>query len=141
MYLHLIQDALDRGKSAVFLVPEISLTPQLIHLLMSHFGETVAVLHSALRVSERYDEWKRIRQGSARVVTGTRSAVFAPVPNLGILILDEEQEHTYKSENTPRYHAREVAIYRGSREQALVLLGSATPSLETMYHARSGVYQ
>lgn len=141
VYLHLIQDALNRGKSALFLVPEIALTPQLIQLLMSHFGDTVAVLHSALRVSERYDEWKRIRQGKARVVIGTRSAIFAPVLDLGLIILDEEQEHTYKSENTPRYHAREVAIYRGSREQALVLLGSATPSLETMYQAKSGVYK
>ena len=140
VYLALIRDMLDQGKSALLLVPEIALTPQLIRLLMSHFGPNVAVLHSALRVTERYDEWKRIRQGNARVVVGTRSAVFAPVHNLGLLILDEEQEHSYKSENSPRYHAREMAIYRGAKEQALVLLGSATPSVETMHLARTGVY-
>jgi len=140
VYIKLIRDSLDHGKSAVFLVPEIALTPQLIHLLMSHFGNEVAVLHSALRVSERYDEWKRIRQGKARVVIGTRSAVFAPVHNLGLIIVDEEQEHTYKSENSPRYHAREVAVYRGVKEKAMVILGSATPSIETMHLARSGVY-
>lgn len=140
VYIRLIQDVLERGKSAVLLVPEISLTPQLLSLLMSYFGELVAVLHSGLRVTERYDEWKRIRNGSARVVVGTRSAVFAPVSDLGLIILDEEQEHTYKSENTPRYHAREVAMYRGVKEDALVLLGSATPSVETMYRAKNGQY-
>lgn len=140
VYLKLIQDTLDRGRTALLLVPEIALTPQLIETLMAHFGSTVAVLHSALRVTERYDAWKRIRQGGAGVVIGTRSAVFAPLPRLGLVILDEEQEHTYKSENTPRYHAREVAIYRGSKEQALVVLGSATPSVETMYQAQKGVY-
>lgn len=140
VYLSLIRKMLDCGRDAILLVPEISLTPQLISLLVSHFGETVAVLHSALRVSERYDAWKRIRQGHAHVVIGTRSAVFAPVQKLGIIIVDEEQEHSYKSENAPRYHAREVAIYRGSKEQALVVLGSATPSVETMYQARTGVY-
>jgi len=140
VYIQMIRATLDRGKSSVFLVPEIALTPQLVHLLMSHFGSEVAVLHSGLRVSERYDEWKRIRLGKARVVVGTRSAVFAPVQDLGLLIVDEEQEHTYKSENAPRYHAREVAIYRGSKDQALVILGSATPSLESMYLAKEGVY-
>lgn len=140
VYIQLINHALENQQGAILLVPEISLTPQLISLLMSHFGETVAVLHSALRVSERYDEWKRIKQGRAKVVVGTRSAVFAPVQNLGLLVLDEEQEHTYKSENNPRYHAREVALYRGAKEHALVVLGSATPSVETMYLARSGVY-
>lgn len=140
VYLKLIRAALERGKSVIYLVPEIALTPQLIQLLLSHFDDTVAVLHSALRVSERYDTWKRIRQGKARVIIGTRSAVFAPVENLGLVIVDEEQEHSYKSENAPRYHAREVAIYRGNREHALVLLGSATPSVETMYLAQQGVY-
>ena len=140
VYLALIRQMLDQGHDSILLVPEISLTPQLIRLLMSHFGETVAVLHSALRVSERYDAWKRIRQGQAHVVIGTRSAVFAPVRKLGLLIVDEEQEHTYKSENSPRYHAREVAIYRGSKESALVVLGSATPSVETMHLAKTGVY-
>lgn len=140
VYLKLIRQALDDGGSAILMVPEIALTPQLLQTLMAHFGRTVAVLHSALRVSERYDAWKRIRKGDARVVIGTRSAVFAPVKNLRLLILDEEQEHTYKSENSPRYHAREVALYRGAKERALVLLGSATPSVETMYLAKNGVY-
>lgn len=140
VYIQLIRYAMAQNKSALLLVPEIALTPQLVRLLMSHFGHEVAVLHSALRVSERYDEWKRIRQGNARVIVGTRSAVFAPISNLGLLIVDEEQEHSYKSESTPRYHAREVAIYRGSKEHALVVLGSATPSLESMYLAKEGVY-
>lgn len=141
VYIRLIREMLEQGRSAILLVPEIALTPQLLQLLMSHFGREVAVLHSALRVSERYDEWKRIKSGKAHVVVGTRSAVFAPVENLGLLIVDEEQEHTYKSENAPRYHAREIAIYRGNRERALVLLGSATPSLESMYLAKNGVYK
>ena len=141
VYISLIQHQLSLGKSSILLVPEISLTPQLIRLLMSHFGDSVAVLHSALRVSERYDEWKRIHAGKAKVVIGTRSAIFAPVQNLGCVIVDEEHEHTYKSENAPRYHAREIAIYRGTKERALVLLGSATPSMESMYHAKSGTYE
>jgi primosomal protein N' (replication factor Y) len=140
VYLRLIQNCLDEGKSALLLVPEIALTPQLLSRFAAHFGDQVAVLHSSLRVGERYDEWKRIRSGAARVVIGTRSAVFAPLVNPGLFILDEEQEHTYKSENAPRYHAREVAIYRGTREKALVVLGSATPSIESMYRARTGVY-
>lgn len=140
VYIRLIQQTLQRGQSAMLLVPEISLTPQLLQLLIAHFGKEVAVLHSALRISERYDEWKRIKAGKAKVVVGTRSAVFAPVEKLGLLIVDEEQEHTYKSENSPRYHAREIAIYRGNREGAMVLLGSATPSLESMFLAKSGVY-
>lgn len=140
VYLSLIQNMLDQERSSILLVPEIALTPQLVRILMSHFGKTVAVLHSALRITERYDAWKRIRQGDARVVVGTRSAVFAPVKNLGLIILDEEHEHTYKSENSPRYHAREVAIYRGIKEHTLVVLGSATPSVETMYLAKTGVY-
>jgi len=140
VYIKLISRCLEQGRSALLLVPEIALTPQLLGLVASHFGDRVAVLHSGLRVGERYGEWKRIRSGEARVVVGTRSAVFAPVKDLGLVILDEEQEHTYKSENSPRYHAREVAIFRGSREGALVLLGSATPSVESMYHAKMGEY-
>ena len=140
VYIRLIRKCLDEGKSAILLVPEIALTPQLMGLMVSHFGDLTAILHSGLRVGERYDEWKRIRTGRARVVIGTRSAVFAPAQDLGLLILDEEQEHTYKSENAPRYHARDVAIWRGCHENALVLLGSATPSVESMYHAKSGRY-
>ena len=140
VYIKLIQHALDQGKSAMLLVPEIALTPQLLGLMAAYFGEQVAVLHSSLSAGERYDQWKRVRQGEAKVVVGTRSAVFAPC-NPGLIILDEEQEHSYKSENNPRYSAKEVAIWRGAKEKALVLLGSATPSVETMYRAKSGDYR
>ncbi|MGN1016516.1 MAG: primosomal protein N' [Faecousia sp.] len=139
VYIRLIRECLDQGKSALLLVPEIALTPQLLGLMAAHFGDQVAVLHSSLPAGERYDQWKRIRSGEAKLVVGTRSAVFAPCTP-GLIILDEEQEHSYKSENTPRYHAREVAIWRGAKEGALVLLGSATPSIETMYRAKTGVY-
>ena len=138
VYLKLIQSCLDQGKSALLLVPEIALTPQLLGLMAAYFGETVAVLHSSLASGERYDQWKRVRSGEARVVVGTRSAIFAPCVNPGIIILDEEQEHSYKSENGPRYSAKEVALWRGIREKTLVLLGSATPSVETMYRAKTG---
>ena len=141
VYIQLISRCLPQGKSAILLVPEIALTPQLLALFAAHFGENVAVLHSSLSIGERYDAYKRIRSGEARVVIGTRSAVFAPARNLGLLIVDEEQEHTYKSENSPRYHAREVAIYRGAQENALVLLGSATPSVESMYRAKKEIYR
>ena len=140
VYIRLIYDCLARSRGAILLVPEIALTPQLLQLFAAHFGASVAVLHSGLRITERYDAWKRIRSGEAKVVLGTRSAIFAPVRELGLIIVDEEQEHTYKSENSPRYHAREVAIYRGAQESALVLLGSATPSVETMYRAKNGTY-
>ena len=141
VYLRLIQETLKRGKTALFLVPEIALTPQLLRIFAAHFGDKVAVLHSSLRAGERYDEWKRIRRGEAPVVIGTRSAVFAPLERIGLIILDEEQEGSYKSENNPRYHAREVAKYRCVQENALLLLGSATPSVETMYAAQSGSYR
>ena len=139
VYIRLIRECLEDGKSAMLLVPEIALTPQLLGLMAAHFGNQVAVLHSSLPAGERYDQWKRVRSGEAKLVVGTRSAVFAPCTP-GLIILDEEQEHSYKSENTPRYHAREVAIWRGAKEGALVLLGSATPSIETMYRAKTGVY-
>ena len=141
VYIKLIQSCLDEGKSAMLLVPEIALTPQLLGLMAAYFGEQVAVLHSSLSAGERYDQWKRVKNGDAKVVVGTRSAVFAPCVNLGLVILDEEQEHSYKSENSPRYHAKEVAIWRCSKEKALVLLGSATPSVESMYRAKSGAYR
>ena len=139
VYIQLIRQALGRGKSALLLVPEIALTPQLLGLMAAYFGEQVAVLHSSLSSGERYDQWKRVKKGEARVVVGTRSAIFAPCTP-GLIILDEEQEHSYKSENTPRYSAKEVAIWRGAREKALVLLGSATPSVESMYRAKTGAY-
>ena len=140
VYIKLIQRTLETGKQAMLLVPEIALTPQLLGLMAAHFGDTVAVLHSSLPAAERYDQWKRVKAGDAKVVVGTRSAVFAPCPNLGLVILDEEQEHSYKSENSPRYSAKEVALWRGLKEQALVLLGSATPSVESMFYAKSGIY-
>ena len=140
VYIKLIQQTLDQGKSAMLLVPEIALTPQLLGLLAAYFGDQVAVLHSSLSAGERYDQWKRVRSGDAKVVVGTRSAIFAPCAP-GLIILDEEQEHSYKSENSPRYSAKEVAIWRGAKENALVLLGSATPSIESMYRAKSGAYR
>lgn len=140
VYLKLIARCLEEGRSAMLLVPEIGLTPQLLSILAAHFGGNVAVLHSSLSASERYDQWKRVKSGEARVVVGTRSAVFAPCRELGLIIMDEEQEHTYRSENAPRYSAKEIAIWRGDRERALVLLGSATPSVESMYRAENGDY-
>ena len=140
VYIQLIRSALDQDKSAMLLVPEIALTPQLLGLMAAYFGDQVAVLHSSLSAGERYDQWKRVRSGDAKVVIGTRSAVFAPCTP-GLIILDEEQEHSYKSENNPRYSAKEVAIWRGAKEKALVLLGSATPSIESMYRAKTGTYR
>lgn len=140
VYINLIHEVLHQGKSALVLVPEIGLTPQLLRQFAAQFGNQVAVLHSSLAAGERYDEWKRARQGSARVVIGTRSAVFAPLPHLGLIVLDEEQEASYKSENTPRYHAREIAKYRCAQQGALLLLGSATPSVESMFFAKTGKY-
>ncbi len=141
VYIKLIQKCLEDGRTAMLLVPEIALTPQLLGLLAAYFGNQVAVLHSSLGAGERYDQWKRVRSGEAKVVVGTRSAVFAPCAAPGLIILDEEQEHSYKSENSPRYSAKEVAIWRGAKENALVLLGSATPSIESMYRAKSGAYR
>lgn len=138
VYIRLIQRALELGRTALVLVPEIVLTPQLVRIFASHFGSRIALLHSSLRAGERYDEWKRARRGEASVVIGTRSAVFAPLDRLGLIILDEEQEGSYKSENAPRYHTREVAKYRCVQNGALLVLGSATPSVESMYLARSG---
>ena len=140
VYIHLIRQQLDRGKSAILLVPEIALTPQMLRTFSGHFGDEVAVLHSSLSVGERYDEWKRIKSGRAHLVIGTRSAVFAPVEKLGILIIDEEQEETYRSENAPRYHARDIATYRCGKSDCLLLLGSATPQLVSRYLAQIGRY-
>ena len=140
VYLHLVADILDRGRTALVLVPEIVLTPQMMQRFSARFGSAVAMLHSGLRVTERYDQWKRIRRGEVRVVLGTRSAVFAPLKNLGLIILDEEQESGYQSENAPRYHARDVAKYLCGRDGAVLVLGSATPSVETAWAAEQGVY-
>ncbi|MCD8116233.1 MAG: primosomal protein N' [Oscillospiraceae bacterium] len=140
VYIHLIHEALGRGRSAIFLVPEIALTPQMIQTFSAHFGNSIAVLHSSLSMGERYDEWKRIRSGDARVVIGTRSAVFAPVTDLGVVIIDEEQEDTYKSETAPRYHARDVAKFLCAQSNALLVLGSATPDVRSRYYADTGRY-
>lgn len=140
VYLRLVQEILSKGRTAVVLVPEIVLTPQMMGKFSSYFGEDVAMLHSGLRMTERYDQWKRIRRGEVKVVLGTRSAIFAPLRNLGIIILDEEQEGSYLSENPPRYHTRDVAKYLCARDKALLVLGSATPSVETAWAAEEGRY-
>ena len=145
IYLQAIAHALSQGKGAIVLVPEISLTPQTVERFKARFSSgpqqtLVAVLHSHLSVGERHDEWHKIRQGRARIVIGARSAIFAPVEPLGLIIVDEEHEHTYKQEEAPRYHARDVAIMRGQMEGAVVVLGSATPSLESYYNCKNGKY-
>ena len=144
IYMRAVQEMLARGKTAIILVPEIALTLWIGRQCRAWFGarfEGVAVLHSALSDIERAREWWRVRNGEARVVVGTRSAIFAPLENLGLIIVDEEQESSYKQEETPRYHGRDVAIVRAKLENAVALLGSATPSLETYHHARSGKYE
>ena len=140
IYIKLVHDTIDLGRTAIVLVPEIGLTPQVVEVFSSHFGDEIAVLHSSLTMGERNDEWKRIKSGSVKVVIGTRSAIFAPLENIGLIIIDEEQEHTYKSENVPRYHARDVAKFRCVKSNALLLLGSATPAVESMYYAQNGKY-
>ena len=140
VYMNLIDRVLSDKKQVLVLVPEISLTPQTLDLFLQRYGDRVAVLHSGLSVGERMDEWKRIRRGQADVVVGTRSAVFAPLDSLGLVIMDEEQEHTYKSENAPRYHARDVAKFRCMKHNALLLLTSATPSVESFNAACNGKY-
>ena len=140
VYIRLAQTLLAEGRSVMILVPEIALTPQMMARFSAYFGDEVALLHSGLRLTERYDQWKRIRRGEVRVVLGTRSAVFAPLKNLGIIILDEEQESGYQSENAPRYHARDVAKYLCGRDKAVLVLGSATPSVETAWAAEQGIY-
>ncbi len=140
VYIKLLQEVVAEGGQAIVMVPEIALTPQLIAVFQGYFGGAVAVLHSALGVGERLEAWRAIRAGNRHVIVGTRSAVFAPLPNLRLIIMDEEQENTYKSENAPRYHARDVAKFRCVQANALLLLGSATPSIDTAYFAQKGVY-
>lgn len=141
VYLQIIQGALDKGKTAILLVPEISLTPQMTERFIARFGDKVAILHSGLSNGEKYDEWRKVERGDAQVVVGARSAIFAPLKNLGVMIIDEEHEATYKQDSNPRYHAREVAILRAQYNQAVLVLGSATPSLESRARAGKGVYQ
>jgi len=145
VYLQALAHTLEQGKGAIVLVPEISLTPQTVERFKARFSSgklqtLVAVLHSHLSAGERHDEWHKIRQGRARIVIGARSAIFAPVEPLGLIIVDEEHEHTYKQEEAPRYHARDVAIMRGQMENAVVVLGSATPSLESFYNCKRGKF-
>ncbi|MGP0628382.1 primosomal protein N' [Nitrospina sp. 32_T5] len=140
IYIRCIQQALDAGRTAIMMVPEISLTPQTVFLFRRRFGENVAILHSGLSPVERYLEWEKIRRGEVGIAIGARSAVFAPLNNLGIIIIDEEHDGSYKQDSTPRYHARETAIARAQNAGAVVVLGSATPSLESRHKAASGEY-
>ncbi len=140
VYMNLIDRVLQDGRQVLVLVPEISLTPQVLNLFLQRYGTRVAMLHSGLSIGERMDEYKRIKRGDASIVIGTRSAVFAPLRDIGLIVMDEEQEHTYKSESNPRYHARDVARYRCARHKGLLLLCSATPSIESYHAAKSGRY-
>jgi primosomal protein N' (replication factor Y) len=140
VFMRLIDDVIEDGRGVIVLVPEISLTPQMISRFYARFGRNVAVLHSGLSLGERMDEWQRIKNGDANIVVGTRSAVFAPVSRLGLIIIDEEQEYTYKSESSPRYNARDVARFRCAKNEAMLLLSSATPSIESFFAAEHGRY-
>lgn len=140
VYLHIIDKVLKQGKTAIVLVPEISLTPQMTHRFISRFGKQVAIMHSGLSDGEKYDEWRKIKSGKARVVVGARSAIFSPLDNIGAIIIDEEHEASYKQESNPRYHARDVAILRAKYHKAVVVLGSATPSIESRARASRKVY-
>ncbi len=140
IYLKLVQETLKAGKTAIVMVPEISLTPQTVARFHSLFGKDVAVMHSGFTLAQRMDEWKRVKSGQAKVVIGTRSAVFAPLENLGLIVIDEEQEHTYKSESSPKFSTHDVAKFRILNNNALLLLSSATPSVESYYQAKSGKY-
>ena len=141
IYMRAMDKALKVGRSAMMLVPEIALTPVFSRRLRARFGDQVAIFHSSLQKGERFDEWTRVRNGEARVVIGTRSAVFAPVKNLGLIVVDEEHESSYRQQESPYYNARDVAIVRAQKESATVVLGSATPSLESFHNARKGKYQ
>lgn len=141
VYLQVIAEVLNQGKTAIMLVPEISLTPQMVQRFKSRFGEHVAVMHSGLSQGKKYDEWRKIERGEAEVVVGARSAIFAPIENIGVIIIDEEHEASYKQEETPRYHARDLAIWRSEYHHCPVVLGSATPSLESRARAQKNVYQ
>lgn len=141
VYLHVIDRTLKMGKTAIVLVPEISLTPQMTNRFISRFGSQVAIMHSGLSDGEKFDEWRKIKSGQARVVVGARSAIFAPVENIGAIIIDEEHEASYKQESNPRYHARDVALLRADYHKAVLVLGSATPSIESRARASRDVYQ
>ncbi|MBQ5628839.1 MAG: primosomal protein N', partial [Ruminococcus sp.] len=140
VFLKLIERVLDEGRGIIVMVPEISLTPQFVEQFARRFGDKIAVFHSALSLGERLDAYKRVKKGLAQIVIGTRSAVFAPFDDVGLVIMDEEQEYSYKSESAPRYHAREIAMFRCAQHNALLVLSSATPSVETYYYAQNGRY-
>jgi primosomal protein N' (replication factor Y) (superfamily II helicase) len=141
VYIRAMRAAIEMNRGAMMLVPEIALTPILSRRLRAHFGAQIAIFHSSLSKGERYDEWSRLRSGQARVVLGTRSAVFAPIRDLGVIVVDEEQDASYRQEESPFYHARDTAIVRAQKESAVVVLGSATPSLESFHNAQSGKYK
>ena len=140
VFIKLIERVIADGRGIIVMVPEISLTPQFVSQFSKRFGEKIAVFHSALSLGERLDEYKRVKKGLAQIVIGTRSAVFAPFENVGLIIMDEEQEYSYKSESSPRYHAREISMFRCAQNNGLLVLSSATPSVETYYHALTGRY-
>ncbi len=140
VFLKLVDEVSSKGKGVIVMVPEIALTPQMIEIFTNHYGNKIAVFHSAMSVGQRMDEWKRIKNGDALIAIGTRSAIFAPFTNLGLIIIDEEQEHTYKSEKTPRFHTRDLAKFRTAYHKGLLCLASATPSVESFTKAKSGKY-
>ena len=140
VYMEMIRTVVDQGKQAIILIPEIALTYQTVMRFYRRFGNRVAIMNSRLSAGERYDQMMRAKAGQVDVMIGPRSALFTPFPDLGLIVIDEEHEPTYKSEQTPRYHARETAIRRAETEGASVVLGSATPSMEAMYRARRGEY-
>lgn len=141
VYMNVIEEVIRNGKTAIMLVPEISLTPQIVERFVCRFGDKVAILHSGLSDGEKYDEYRKIQEGKVDIVVGARSAIFAPLKNLGVIVIDEEHSSTYKQDNHPRYHARDVAILRGEYHQCPVLLGSATPAMESMARAGNNVYE
>ena len=140
VYMHIIEEALKNNKKALVLVPEISLTPQLISVFKKRFGSNIAVLHSKLNNGEKYDEWRKIEKDEVSIVIGARSAVFAPLTNIGVIIADEEHSDTYKQENAPRYSAIDISLYRGKTHKCPVILGSATPSIESYTRAKLNIY-
>ena len=140
VYMHVISQVLKECKTAILLVPEISLTPQVLSTFTARFGDDVAILHSGLSDGERFDEWQRLRTGQARIAIGARSAIFAPLNNLGVIVLDEEHDPSYKAESNPRYQTHDVALFRAKFNNCPVILGSATPSLESFYKAQNGEY-
>ena len=140
VYLHAVRKCLELEKTALVLVPEISLTPQLVNRFRERFGDLVAVLHSGMDDGERFDEWSRIQLGQAKIAIGARSAIFAPLQNLGLVVIDEEHDQSYKQGESPRYQGRDVAVYRAFQEKTTVILGSATPSIESWQNSKTGKY-